>query len=167
MNKTCKNCDSTKLWIVVYIQQHTTTEGAMATEREREGEYTYCMPYLSPPPYSRWTRQNWTQLRYQTLQGREKGATKEMKNHNPTTQTTERSRFKPQTNKKRTTLVRLVTWDSTKDEPRAVVYIQQHTTTESAVATEKERDERVHLLLSIVVTAPVFQFDTSWLNAAA
>jgi len=52
------------------------------------------------------------------------------------------------------------------DEPRDVVYIQIHTTTEGAVATERKR-ERVHLLFCIVVTAPVFQVDTSELNADA
>ena len=39
------------------------------------------------------------------------------------------------------------------------MYIQQHTTMEGAVARERER-ERVHLLIFIVVTAPVFQLDT-------
>jgi hypothetical protein len=39
----------------IYIQQHTTTEGAVAN-KEGEREYTYCNPSLSPPPYSRWTR---------------------------------------------------------------------------------------------------------------
>ena len=33
--------------------------------------------------------------------------------------------------------------------------------------SERGRRERVHLLLAIVVTAPVFQLDTSWLNADA
>jgi hypothetical protein len=39
-------------------------------------------------------------------------------------------------------------------------YIKNHE------ATQRE-GESVHLLLSIVVTAPVFHFDTSWLNSNA
>jgi len=39
-------------------------------------------------------------------------------------------------------------------------YIKNHE------ATQRE-GESVHLLCSIVVTAPVFHFDTSWLNANA
>ena len=53
----------------------------MATERERE--YTYCFPYLSPPPYSIWTRPDKTQLRKKTLQ--EEGATKKRKTNPPQT----------------------------------------------------------------------------------
>ena len=38
--------------IHVYSTQHTSTKGAVATERERESEYTYCNPFLSPHSYS-------------------------------------------------------------------------------------------------------------------
>ena len=44
--------------IYKYSTTHTTTEGAVATERGRESEYTYWHTYLSPPPYSSWTRLN-------------------------------------------------------------------------------------------------------------
>ena len=47
-----ETCDPMKLELS-YIKKYTTTEG-VATERE--GEYTYCNSYLSPPPYSIWTR---------------------------------------------------------------------------------------------------------------
>jgi len=56
-------------------------------------------------------------------------------------------------------------WDVWHAEPRDVVYLQQHTTTKGAVANREE--ERVHLLALISFTAPVFQFDKSWLNADA
>ena len=46
------------------------------------------------------------------------------------------------------------------------LYIQQHTTQRKAPWPQTQR-ERVHLLHDISVTAPVFHFDTSWLNAAA
>ena len=91
---------------------------------------------------------------------RENGATKKKERPNPT------HRQQPQGhvsnhNQKQEQHV----WDLCPDEPRDVVYIQQHTTTEGAVANRE--GERVHLLDVIVVTAPVFQVDTSWLNADA
>jgi hypothetical protein len=80
---------------------------------------------------------------------------------NPPAQTTKQqspvvplSRFKPQTKKEQNV------WEVWSDETRVVVY-SKYTTTEG-VATE-----RVHLLLPIFVTAPVFQLDTSELNADA
>ena len=52
---------------VVVYSKYTTAEG-VATERERE--YTYCYPFLSPPLYSIWTRPDRTQMLDETLQER-------------------------------------------------------------------------------------------------
>ena len=79
---------------------------------------------------------------------------------NPTTQTTKMVPFQTTNTKKEQNV-----WELWPDEPRVVVYIQHHTTTEGAVANREE--ERVHLLSPIFVTAPVFHLDTSWLNADA
>ena len=50
-NKTCENYDPIKLELS-YIQN---TQHRKVCHREQR-EYTYCMPYLSPPPYSILTR---------------------------------------------------------------------------------------------------------------
>ena len=93
---------------------------------------------------------------------REKGATKKRKAKTHHTNNNKKVPFQT-TKTKRTKRVRLV-WP---DEPRVVVYIQHHTTTEGAVANREGEREREHLLPCIVVTEPVFHFDTSWLNADA
>jgi len=84
---------------------------------------------------------------------KKKGATKK---DQPTTQTTKKVPF--QTHKiKITKRVRIVIrWNS---NSRIVVYSKYITV--EGVAMERER---VHLLAYIDVTAPVFHFDTSWLN---
>ena len=54
-NKTCEKCDPMKLELS-YVQN---TQQQMKLEpSERKREYTYCVPYLSPPPYSISTRPN-------------------------------------------------------------------------------------------------------------
>ena len=73
-NKTCENCDPMKLelsytctctceasciqntqqcGICIHVHVHVRRGHS-----EGEREYTYCEPYLSPPPYSIWTRLN-------------------------------------------------------------------------------------------------------------
>ena len=63
-----------------------TTEEGVATERRRERECTYFEAYLSPHPYSIWTRSNWTQMQQKTLQERgchkEKRSKQKNKNNN-------------------------------------------------------------------------------------
>ena len=60
-----------------FVFKNTTTEG-VATERERK--YTYFDPFLSPHPYSTWTRPDWTPVHYKTLQeSKREGATKKRK----------------------------------------------------------------------------------------
>ena len=51
-NNTCENCDPMKLELP-YIQKHNNGRRG---HREGEREYTYCYAYLSPHPYSIWTR---------------------------------------------------------------------------------------------------------------
>jgi hypothetical protein len=68
-------------WNSSVVYSNTQQRKGVATERERE--YTYCFPYLSPPPYSIWTRPDKTQLRKKTLQ--EEGATKKRKTNPPQT----------------------------------------------------------------------------------
>jgi hypothetical protein len=79
------------------------------------------------------------------------GATKNHTNNN------KKFRFKTTNNKKEQSV-----WDLWPDEPRVVVYIfNQHTT---RFCGHNRKGEKVHLLPYILVTAPVFHFDTSWLN---
>ena len=92
-NKTCENCDPMNLeWSNnKYSTTHTTTEGAVATERGRESEYTYWHTYLSPPPYSIWTR---PELNADAPRNTAReGATKKRKTNPPQT-TTKEYRFK-------------------------------------------------------------------------
>jgi hypothetical protein len=142
---------------VVYIQQHTTTEGAVAN---REEERVHLLPYIDVTAPVFQVDTSWLNAdAYWNTARREKGATKKRKDQTHHTNNNKRYRFKPHQKQEQHV------WDLWPDEPRDVVYIQQHTTTEGAVANREE--ERVHLLPYIDVTAPVFQADTSWLNAGA
>ena len=49
-NRTCEKCDPMKLELSIFKIHNS----GVATERERE--YTYCLAYMSPPPYSILTR---------------------------------------------------------------------------------------------------------------
>ena len=70
-------------------------------------------------------------------------------------------RQKTKTNKKQNV------WEVWSDETRELSYIFKNIATEG-VATERRRESAcVHLLPSILVTAPVFHLDTSWLNTDA
>ena len=99
------------------------------------------------------------QMRNKTLQ--EKGATTQKRKTKPKTQTTNNKVPFQTTNKiKRTKRVRLVT--------RRTSSCRIHSTTHHNRRRRGHREgERVHLQPYIVVTAPVFHFDTSWLNADA
>ena len=117
------------------IQKHKNGEG-VATERE--WEYTYCLPYLSPQPYSILTRPYWTQLLYKTLQ---EGCNKEKKEQHTTTKQ-----------------------KSTRTVPKTKKYNRTGENCDQIINLEFER---LHLLANIVVTAPVFHLDTSELNIDA
>jgi hypothetical protein len=91
----------------VVVDTHHKTEGAVATERERE--YTYCMTYLSPPPYSISTRPDWTFLPHKTLQEeRRVQQRKERPNPSHTTNNNNKVPFQTTTKNKNNTCVRLV-----------------------------------------------------------
>ena len=133
--------------VVVNIEQHTTTESAVATEKE--GEITLTAIHSCHRPR--------TPVGHVLIEHRcgskhcKRGCNKEMKDQTHHTTNKKRSSFKLQ----------MCQTVCVTDEPRVVINIEQHTTsTEGTVATERERD-RVHLLDSIVVTALVFHFDTS------
>ena len=136
---------------VVVYSKYTTTEG-VATERERE--YTYSNTSLSPPPYSISTRPDWTQMHHETQQERVQQR-KEWSTHH---KQQKMDRFK-NTKTKITKRVRIVIrWNS------SCRIFKNHN---SDIRRGHREGERVHLLLCIFVTAPVFQLDTSWLNTDA
>ena len=119
----------------IYSTTHHTTEGAVVTERKREREstLTVCHSCHRPRiPGGHVLIERSCPIKH--CKKRE-GCNKEKRKTKPTTQTTTtKSRFKPQP-KTRTTRVRLVTRRTS-----SCAYIQQHTTTKGAVATERERE---------------------------
>ena len=140
-----------ELRVVVYLH-HTTPQRKAPWLTERKREHTY------------YPRHDWTHRRHKTLQEKREGCNKVKERPEPTTQTrTTKSRFKPQTKGQKGHNV----WDLWPDEPRVVVhYIFNNTPQRKAPWPQRGR-ERVHLLYAIFVTAPVFHFETSWLNAYA
>ena len=149
----------------IYIELHTTQRKAPWPQRGGERTLTVCHSCHRPrvPGGQVLIECSCGQKHCKKREGVQQRKAKDQTHH-----TNNNNKVPFQTKQKKEQNV----WDLWPYEPRVVKYmyikIQQHITTECAVATwPQRRRERVHLLSSIVVTAPVFHFDTSWLNANA
>jgi hypothetical protein len=131
-NKTCENCDPTNLELS-YIFNNTPQRKRRRGHREGERVHLLFDIYVTAPVLHFDTSELNAPASLNTAR-REKGATKKRKTK-PTTQTTTEGTVSNHKQKETVTRVRLVT-----DGPRVVAYIQQHTITEGAVATERKRE---------------------------
>ena len=132
---------------VVVYSKYTTAEG-VATGRKRE--YTYFYTYLSPPPYSTWTRSDWTQMLHETLQERVQQRKERPTDHKQN----KKVPFQKQNNR---------TCENCDQMKLELLFIQTHHNERRG----HREGEGIHLLSCIFVTAPVFHLDTSELNLDA